>query len=415
MALNKEQKLTARCANLKQTAAITEEISWLIRQKPDWQKVVAEAISQGVASLVYYNLSRLKTKQPIPLNILNELKTYYLDTMGRNIVLFEELKKAMLLLQQEEINTVVLKGPALVATTHKNWGLRWIGDIDLLVPIDDIFKAKECLADHGYVNNKKNKSVLNDDISRHHHLQPLWNIDSSIRIELHWSLTTSKLYEINLQEIWDRVTTGCMDDIDLLVLSPEDMLLHFCVHHCYGQVKHIYYKFVYDIAVIIQYHGRAINWSRFVKNIIKYKTSAPVLIGLNLAKQLFGVDIPTNVFNILEAHHEDSQLMYFNIRKAYTGKSSVVELLENENLPAKIRFVWQKFFPSIESLSVRFSTPRNSKFIYFLYLVRPVQLLKDHTLIALKLLFIIVSKKIKSRTTKTRLTPMTFLHHSNTE
>ena len=101
MELSRQNTLVLLCTNIKQTAAANEEISCLIQNDPDWHKVVTYAKSQGVASLVYYNLSRLPCKQAVPSDILFELKKQYLDTAGRNVVVFDELKKLLTLFSRQ--------------------------------------------------------------------------------------------------------------------------------------------------------------------------------------------------------------------------------------------------------------------------------------------------------------------------
>lgn len=405
----KEKKLVLLCTNIKAADADRKEISSLIAVNLDWQKVISEAKSQGVAALVYYNLAGLPDKPAIPPDILFNLKKYYLDTIGRNVVVFEELKKALNLLKQEGIKAVVLKGPALIGTVYKDWGLRWVGDIDLLVPEDDLFKAQACLLNHGYFQDKLITKVNKNELFQH--LMPLWRTKNSIRIEIHWTLTVNQIFQININEIWQRVEKCTINNYNTLILSPEDMLLHLCQHHCFGHIQDIYYKSAYDIAAVIQHYGDSLNWAQFVNNCIQYKTITPTYIGLNLAKQLFSVNIPAHVLKSVQCKRDESQMLCFDMLKEPRGKS-VSNLFLLNDLSKKIHYVRKKIFPSIEFLAFRYSVPIDSKFVYLLYFVRPVQLVKDHLAITIKLVFTFVIKKIKYWAGSNQPGPLSFLKNS---
>ncbi|MFQ5768909.1 MAG: nucleotidyltransferase family protein [bacterium] len=410
MNTSKEKKLILLCTNIEPTDAVRKEISTLITTNLDWHKIVSEAKNQGVASLVYHNLSGLPDKQAIPPDILFNLKKYYLDTIGRNVVVFDELKIVLTLLQQAGIKAVVLKGPALIATVYKDWGLRWIGDIDLLVPENDLFKAQDYLISRGYVQDKQ----MTRQKYAHHHLIGIRSKKNSIRIELHWTLNVNPLFKLDVNMIWNRVKKCTINDCSTLILSPEDTLLHVCLHHCYNNIHNLYYKSVYDITAVIQHYGNSINWALFINNCIQYKTITLTYIGLNLAKQLFSVNIPSHVLKSLQCKNDKSQMMCFEMLKELKGKS-VSNLFLLNDLSKRMHYIRQKFFPSIEFLAFRYSVPIDSKFVYLLYFVRPFQLVKDHLPIAFKLLFTFIIHKIQYRVGSNQPAPLSFLKNSNTE
>ena len=54
------------------------------------------------------------------------------------------------LFNESKINTLVLKGPILGANLYGDVSLRTSGDLDILIPIQDLEKAEKLLLMQGY-------------------------------------------------------------------------------------------------------------------------------------------------------------------------------------------------------------------------------------------------------------------------
>ena len=247
-----------------------------------------------------------------------------------------------------------------------------------------------------------------------HHLIGIRSKKNSIRIELHWTLNVNPLFKLDVNIIWNRAKKCVINDCSTLILSPEDTLLHLCQHHCFAHVQDIYYKSAYDIAAVIQHYGDSIHWNQFINNCIQCKIFTPAYIGLNLARQLFNVAIPSNVIKLLQQKCDKSQIQSFDMLKKAKGKA-VSNLFLLNDLSKKIHYIRQKLFPSIEFLSYRYSVPVDSNFVYLLYFVRPFQLVKDHLAIAVKLLYMFVIHKIQPRVGSNQPAPLSFLKNSDIE
>ena len=65
---------------------------------------------------------------------------------------------------------LVLKGPVLAVDLYGDVSLRTSGDLDILIPINDLDKAENFLLKLGYEKDDYIQTVLNDWKWRHHHV-----------------------------------------------------------------------------------------------------------------------------------------------------------------------------------------------------------------------------------------------------
>ena len=103
-----------------------------------------EALYHGTIPLLFWNLSRL-APDDVPKTTLNQLKASSNAIACWNLSLTGELLKLLNLFRERGIRALPLKGPALAAAAYGNLSLRQFCDLDILVPKEDMLKAKEVL------------------------------------------------------------------------------------------------------------------------------------------------------------------------------------------------------------------------------------------------------------------------------
>jgi hypothetical protein len=118
-----------------------------------WDQFVKTGSSHYVIPALYYKL-----KERDFLNLLNDELVFYLEEIynqnySRNIELLKEVDEISHLLKSNNINHVFLKGAALVSSIYKeSIGVRMVGDIDIVIAKDQIYKAKNLLELGSYCN-----------------------------------------------------------------------------------------------------------------------------------------------------------------------------------------------------------------------------------------------------------------------
>ncbi|MFI1770614.1 nucleotidyltransferase family protein [Thalassobellus citreus] len=163
----------------------------------EWDFFIKIASKHLVLPTVY---CRLKTRG------LLHILPVDLELYLKEITSLNNLRNKSLLLQAEQINTlfkshnidyVFLKGMALLkGNYYNNIAERMIGDIDILVHSNDIYKANQILQEAGYysINDNNNETLFN-----HRHLPRLVSDKYIGAIELHDKLLSSN-FLLNLEE-----------------------------------------------------------------------------------------------------------------------------------------------------------------------------------------------------------------------
>lgn len=74
----------------------------------------------------------------------------YFDKLRRNTLLFRKLDRILGILGEAGIKMVVLKNAALANSVYEDIGLRWMTDLDLLLPAERLYGALEIASGIGY-------------------------------------------------------------------------------------------------------------------------------------------------------------------------------------------------------------------------------------------------------------------------
>lgn len=205
--------------------------------------------------LLYQNL----TAQGVPYEQMGRLKGMYRQAWYRNQLLMAELDKVLTTLHGERIFTILLKGAALAPFYYRDHGVRPMGDIDVLVPVEDARAAAESLMATGWIPLE-----LVDRALRLHSL-PMRNA-AGHNLDLHWHLG-DRLRMPNSEHaaraFIERAVPVELHGIATHILAPDDLLFHVCVHgvRADGDAR---LRWPVDAITILREAGDTLDWARFL-------------------------------------------------------------------------------------------------------------------------------------------------------
>ena len=359
--------LLLHCLNEKPDESRLEQLS-----APDWQDLMQQARRHAVLYLLYHRLKTQNLDAYIPADILQTVRAEYFECAWRNNRLYDDLAKILKALQSENIPVILLKGAHLAKIVYGNIALRPMGDIDILVRKPDLLKAEKALLALGYSSSRK------DDIetacAKHQHLPPLLKQDSP-PVELHWTLESPKLpFTIDVAALWRRAHTVLIGDIEALVLSHEDLVLHLCLHASYHHLYQNGLRAFCDIRETIRCCQDEIDWDLVGLRMREWGAGNSIYLTLYLAKSLLDADVPDD---FLETYRPDS----FTTKRATEIKEiifnqahssiSIVKLYRSMSVIEKAKFFLRRIFLSPEELGEKYNLPSSFRLIYYyFYLVR---------------------------------------------
>ncbi len=279
-----------------------------------WDHVAATAADHRVGPLVYRTLAPLVAsgQGDGPVRALAErCRALYVHNLARNAYLYRELGGVLEGLHQAGVPVVVLKGAAMAPSLYGDIALRYMGDLDLLVPKETRARAMELLEERGYrlhpivpadlrararragllprSRGPVNVQTTAKIYARFHFHYQLWREGQFFPLELHWHIAKPGT-GVNIAELWQEAQATTIAGVETLSLRPEHLLLHLCLHltgDAYGQLRLARLVDI-DLAVTRQ----RLDWAHLGGAAERYGIARRVRVALGLTQRVLGTAIP---------------------------------------------------------------------------------------------------------------------------
>jgi hypothetical protein len=300
MNLSTENRLLIYCVQTRITEDTLGYVKGLHGLSLDWEEVLRTAFSNDIAPLLYYNLKKIRENHFIPEEVTDQLRKEYYRNLVRNMYFYTELKKILNAFYKKSVEVIVLKGAALAETVYDNAGLRAMNDIDLLVRKQNLDIAEELITKLGYISYEGSHSK---DWYRkfHHHLAPFFSQDNKIKIEIHHDIIPPENpFYIDVRKSWDRAQNIVIGDVNTLALSPEDLLVHLCLHSFYLQPLKKSLRNLVDISHVVRFYGERINWDLIIREAHEGDFTNFIYYPICLARDMLGMEINRETLDALK-------------------------------------------------------------------------------------------------------------------
>ena len=355
-------KLLKRDADLEGLAGLT---------KTDWDLLVSQAHFSQVAPILYQRLVKENHTHPIPQAVTLQLRDAYYVCLGNNLRLNNALSRLLQQFQAASVPVIVLKGAVLAEIVYGNIGLRPMNDLDILVHKDDLQRSQELLWRAGYQNSST--FDIEEECAKLQHIPAVINSDRML-VEVHWTLVRpDRSSKVDIEGVWQRARRVDLVGTQALVLSPEDLLLHLCVHNSIHHIFMVSLRSFYDVAEVIRFFGSELDWEQFESFARAWQVAKGVYLTLFLAQRWFNASVPSNVMEQLQPPDYDSQAVtwaeqqVFSDENAHPFSKVFSQGWASQGVTGKAGLMMKRFFPSRERLASLFSVPPDSWRIYLYY------------------------------------------------
>jgi len=365
------------------TAARLKQLKML-----DWTCVVRQAAARhGLRPLLYERLRTLPLDIAIPDAPLQALQEAYRRNAARKTVIYHQLSKLIEMLHRDHIQIVLLKGAHLAKFVYGNLAVRPMADLDLLVKRSDLGKAEENLLEAGYKPHPNNARFWQN----HLHLVYL-PPGEGVPVELHWDINHWPTCDSPpLDRLWERAQPLLFDDVSVLGLSPEDLLLHLCLHTCSQHMFTSRLAGLCDVCETIRYYQHKLVWKRLQRSANQWAVSKPVHLTLYMARQLLGAALPEESLGTLNSGDLRGDVATWAQEIIFAHHTEIspklAELCRTERLQEKAIVLLRGAFLSPEAMSTIYAVPPDSAWIYVCYLVRLNSLLRRYGVALWRLLW----------------------------
>lgn len=354
----------------------------------DWLALTVYANRANLAPALRHALLAKRLWEVIPPDLQEYLEEMYFFNTGRNKAIFQHLGEVLCLLNSAGITPLLMKGgAALVMDIYPDPAIRFMMDLDILVPDNMLMQSVSALEKDGYytpeANLRENECFVWETCK---HYLPLVKDNKTAHIELHRKvlcdiedsfLPTENVWRDRQPFINDRLKNG-----SFVLMSPTHQIMHCIVH---SEMSHGNYKKeqldlrqLLHFAYLCNLHMVNIDWSQ-VKAQLNNEAAGPALRAyLYSAEMLLGVVTPLtsepdseskqHFLDMIHCHVEGKRTLF---RRKYTGLISdeIVHFFEvfseaglRKRLPELCEYsVWKLRITFVKILFNRYSTVERFK------------------------------------------------------
>ena len=307
MNLSPEWKLLLACARTNMPGEDFQRVrDELVDTDLDWGHFTKISCAHGIAPLIYHSLRRSGAISLLPPAPAETLRSSYYGNAARNSLLYDELRRVLKALREENLEVIVLKGAALAEIVYGQWALRPMSDIDLLVRKEKLAEVEAKLVHMGYVLEEHGKTK---EYYQEHHYHVVFAKSAATAIEVHWHIQRPIApFRIDIDDLWKRAQPAALAGVEALVLSPEDLLLHLCQHawkhNLSGGIRPLC-----DIAETTNYYRKKIDWKKVATLSSDWQMAPCLYLGLWLAREMLGARIPQSFIKRLRPAGFNTELL----------------------------------------------------------------------------------------------------------
>lgn len=297
----------------------------------NWQVLLELAERHGLIALLadrIKNLGSLSVPQNFRAASSEKLRAHSIFALQLTAELFRVLER----FSAAGIQTLVTKGPALSVRCYGDPGMRQYGDLDLVLRESDIRRATLTMFDLGYQPRVPLSAIDAGKIPGEYAFR---KPGTSLLVEFHTERTFRyHPRQINIERLFERRATLFIDGRNIPVLSLEDELVLICVHGA----KHFWERLLWisDVAALV-FANRPTDWGRALSVAREVGAGRILLLGLRLAADLLGADLPVQARADVESDRVVAKLAAQIEARLPTQETSDIGLLERAAFRIRMR------------------------------------------------------------------------------
>ena len=326
----------------------------------DWHGVAELAVNTDLAPLLFRRLKQNDARARVPADAWEQLRLGYFHNALLNTSRYHKLNPILRRLRNSGIPVIALKGAFLAESVYGDIALRPMCDFDLMVPRDQLTRTQLLLLETGFVSREDESA----ESCRSKHIPTLANRD--LNLEIHWTIATpTGPVRVDTSGLWNRARRATVADVEVLTLSPEDLLLHLCVHlGCQHGLA--IPKAVCDIAETARRFRDDMDWTEVADRAHEWHAQRYVGLTLHLAVGMLDVEVPDDVLERLVPGGIDPRLLGAAKQAVLTGTS----VREAASLGDEVREARERVFLPRDEMAIRYPASREARHLYLYYAFR---------------------------------------------
>lgn len=294
------------CVRWPLAAGEQEEIRRRAGEPLDWDLFLGWVRRHRVTSLVARNLLRA-ADGVAPASVLDRLAEEAHRTALRTLSQATETIRIARLLNDAGIRVLMLKGPALSVRAFRDIALRDMWDIDLLVDREQLWTADKLLTDTGHSRTDPRVALTRRQrlASERWIYHFVYRSTSGCRVELHWNLRDTSLFQLEPAALWHRTGVVRIAGQAIATLPDDTLLPYLCLHGASHRWFRL--KWLADIRALL--HGAtSAEIEAHAAAARRFGVERLFHEALMLAHRLLGAPVPTALLDRAERDRDARRL-----------------------------------------------------------------------------------------------------------
>lgn len=321
----------------------------------DWSGIVAAAERERVAPLLYH---ATRDRRLVPEAASEQLAGAYVRTGLANTLRLRETASILQQLSAFGVPVMVLKGLSLAERVYGNVALRPMVDSDVLVRRRDVSAALAALYELGY-RSAQPEIAPDVALAFENEVMLVRNGHLTWSLEVHWSLFDSPFYQDRLSEesLWAGAVPITVEGAPAFTPSSPLELLHLCGHlvlHHRGRGL-LWWN---DIAEVIAYEGRSLNWDEVLSQAVALDLVMPLQAVLPTVAEKWGAvmppDVPARLETLVPRPVEARVYALLTSERSAPGRRLLEDVQGMSGRGARLRFLLHNLFPSAAYMDERY-------------------------------------------------------------
>ena len=215
------------------------------------------------------------------------------DARAHNAVLMTRLESVLGDLARAGLDTMILKGAALLALYYPDPGLRPMSDLDVLVRTSQIGAAMALLCRSGWTAAVEAPTRV---VPVSHAL--MFHDADGTRLDLHWHVLWECCGPDADDELWAAAVPATVARAPTRVLCPADQLLHACAHGvAWNPVPPL--RWAADAMLVLRAAGPGLAWGRVAAQARRLQLVLPLRAALTFLRNALDAPVPEEVLATL--------------------------------------------------------------------------------------------------------------------
>ena len=217
------------------------------------------------------------------------------DTRSRNAALLARLRILLAGFSAAGLDTIILKGSALLALYYPDPGLRPMSDLDVLIRTAEVEAAMALLRRSGWTPQVE---VPARTIPVTHSL--LFQDAEGTRLDLHWHVLWESCGPGLDDDFWAAAVGTAVGGVPTAALCPADQVFHACVHGvAWNPVPPL--RWAADAVVVLRIARASIAWERLLMQARRLRLVLLLRKALAFLRSALDAPVPEQVLTALQA------------------------------------------------------------------------------------------------------------------